>query len=188
MLTSTDPLPHRPRRVLVAGVAGSGKTTLAARIARITGGAHTEIDGLYHGAGWMPRPQFLADVETFTALDSWTTEWQYTAARPMLAERADLLVWLDVPFATVALPRVIRRTLHRRVFRQQLWNGNVEPPLRTIVTDPEHIVRWAVSTRGKYAGQVPAVELDRPELVIVRLHSPRDVERWLAGPLVDATR
>lgn len=59
-----DPLPHPPKRVIVAGVSGVGKTTLSRRIAVITGGPHTEIDAIFHGPGWTPRPEFLADVRS----------------------------------------------------------------------------------------------------------------------------
>jgi adenylate kinase family enzyme len=183
VFTADDPLPRRPRRVIVAGVSGCGKTTLAARIALLTGGAHTEIDGLYHGAGWTPRPEFLDDVTAFTALDSWTTEWQYSPARPLLADRADLMVWMDLPFLRVTLPRVIHRTLRRRRLQEQLWNGNVEPPLRTIFTDPEHIIRWAITTRNKYRERVPRLEADHPHLVVVRLRTTAEIERWMSGPL-----
>src|SRR5690349_10048858 len=138
MLTAGDPLRHRPRRVIVAGVSGSGKTTLAARIAAITGGPHTEIDSLFHGPGWEPRPSFADEVRALAATDSWTTEWQYTAARDILAERADLLVWLDYPFLRVTLPRVIRRTLHRSRSREVLWNGNIAPPLDRVHPPRSH--------------------------------------------------
>jgi adenylate kinase family enzyme len=188
MLTSDAALPHRPRRVVVAGVSGSGKTTLSDRIAGITGGAAVEIDALFHGPDWVPRTEFLPDVHAFTAGDSWTTEWQYGSARARLAERADLLVWLDLPFLRTTLPRVIRRTIRRRVRREVLWNGNLEPALATFFTDREHIVRWAISTRRKYRERVPALERKHPHLVIVRLRSRRDVERWLAGPLLGAVR
>ena len=106
----------------------------------------------------------------------------------MLAERADLLVWLDLPFMRVTLPRVIRRTIRRRVHREKLWNGNVEAPFRTFFTDREHIVRWAISTRRKYDVQVPLMEMEYPHLVVVRLRSQNDVERWLAGALSAAIR
>lgn len=180
-----DPLPARPRRVVVAGVSGVGKTTFSRRIAEITGIPHTEIDALFHGPDWTPRPAFLADVEALVAGDAWVTEWQYSDARPLLTARADLLVWLDLPFATETLPRVVARTLRRRLRRERLWNGNVEPPLRTFFTDPEHIVRWWFATRRKYLERVPALRLDLP---VVRLHSRRDVERWVAGPLTDTVR
>lgn len=186
MLRFDDPLPRRPRRVIVAGVSGSGKTTLAARIAEVTGGPHTEIDGLFHGPGWEPRPSFREDVLAFTAQEAWTTEWQYTSVRELLAERADLLVWLDPPYWRVTFPRVVRRTVGRRVRRTELWNGNHEPPLRTIFRDPEHIIRWSVSTRRTGAERVPAAERSHPHLTVVHLRSPREVTSWLAGPLTAA--
>lgn len=186
MLRFDDPLPHRPRRVLVAGVSGAGKTTLAARIAHVAGAPHTEIDALFHGPDWVPRETFLADVQALMAEESWTTEWQYASARPLLAERADLLVWLDVPFLTVTLPRVLRRTVRRRLRREALWNGNVEPPLWTFLTDREHIVRWSIATRNKYRTRIPDLGAAYPHLVIVRLRSPREVEGWLSGPLAHA--
>ncbi|MEJ3405620.1 AAA family ATPase [Rathayibacter sp. YIM 133350] len=186
MLRFDDPLPGRPRRVLVAGVSGSGKTSLAKRIAALVDAPHVEIDALFHGPGWVPREEFLDDVRSLVAGESWTTEWQYNAVKPLLAERADLVVWLDPPFATVTLPRVVRRTLRRRLRRERLWNGNIEPPLHTIFTDPEHIVRWSFTTRAKFAEQIPALESAHPDLPIVRLRSPREVEAWVGGPLVRA--
>jgi hypothetical protein len=44
-----------------------------------------------------------------------------------------------------------------RLSRQVLWNGNLEPPLWTILTDREHIVRWAWTTHGKPATRVAAL-------------------------------
>ena len=180
------PLPLLPKRVLVAGVSGVGKTTLAGRIAAITGGAHTEIDALFHEPAWTPRPQFLADVRSLVGTDSWTTEWQYDPARPLLAESADLLVWLDLPFIRVTLPRLLGRTIRRRWSREVLWNGNREAPLWTGLTDREHIVRWAIRTRRKYQSAVPGVLLEYPHLIVVRLRSQQEVEEWLSGPLAGA--
>jgi hypothetical protein len=87
----------------------------------------------------------------------------------------------------VTLARVIRRTLRRRFLRETLWNGNVEPPLRTIFTDREHIVRWAIATRKKYRTSIPQTERENPDLVIVRLRSQKDTEGWLKGPLANAS-
>ena len=156
LLGPADPLPHQPRRILVAGTSGSGKTTLAARIAVTLDVPHVEIDGLFHGPDWTPRPSFQDDVHRFSAEPAWVTEWQYGSVRGLLAERADLLVWLDLP-RSVVMRQVVRRTLVRRLRRQRLWNGNVEPPLRTFFTDREHIVRWAISTRRKYRERLPSL-------------------------------
>jgi adenylate kinase family enzyme len=185
MLGATDPLPHRPRRILLAGVTGVGKTTLARRLEGITGSPHTEIDALYHGPNWTYRETFLPEVDELIARPAWITEWQYRSARPRLAAAADTLIWLDLP-SRVALTRLIRRTVRRRVRREVLWNGNVEGPLWRFFTGRDHILRWALRTQRKYRELVPALEAQHPGLAIVRLRTSREIEAWLAGPLAAA--
>lgn len=184
MLGCADPLPKPPRRVLVAGPSGVGKTTLAVEIARRLGVPHLEIDGLYHGPNWIPRPTFAADVDKFTTQPGWTTEWQYRQVRALLVDRADTLVWLDHPRATV-LYRVISRTVRRRILRVPLWNGNHEGPLWTFFTDRDHIVRWSWRVYSWYTTAVPALVTRQTEvgLTIIRLRGQRQVDAWLSGPL-----
>jgi adenylate kinase family enzyme len=165
-------------RIAVAGVTGVGKTTLSQRISERTGIPHTELDGLYHGANWMPREEFVADVTALVARDSWVTEWGYSTARPLIAARADLLVWLDLPWR-ISFGRVLRRTLRRRRDREVLWNGNIEGPLWHFFTDPEHIVRWSIRTRRKMPPMIARVREAHPDLDIVRLRTPDEVDAWL---------
>jgi adenylate kinase family enzyme len=100
----------------------------------------------------------------------------------LLLRRADLLVWLDLPRAVV-VRRVVRRTAQRRINRTVLWNGNLEPPMSTFFTDHDHIVRWAWRTHHEHAQRVAAAVALRKNLVVVRLHSQREVDQWVAGPL-----
>lgn len=180
----STPAPGRPRRVLIAGTAGAGKTTLAGQISAILGIPHTEIDGLHHGPQWTPRPEFEADVRALAAGEAWVTEWQYAAARPLLLQRAELLVWLDLP-ERLRMRRLLGRTVRRRIRRTVLWNGNVEPPLRTIFTDPDHIVRFGWRTRRKYRGLPERVRQSAPQVDVVRLRSQHEVESWLASMRCD---
>ncbi|WP_313662749.1 AAA family ATPase [Cellulosimicrobium cellulans] len=176
-----------PGRIAVAGVSGSGKTTLARRLGARLGIPHTELDALHHGPAWTPRPAFLDDVWSLVAQDAFVTEWQYTAARPLVLARAEVVVWLDLP-THVTMRQVVVRTLRRSVRREVLWNGNVEPPLwRTWYRAPEeNIVRWAWTTRHKYRDLPAEVGRDAPDVLVVRLRSRREVERWLAAlPVVD---
>lgn len=166
----------------MAGTSGSGKTTTAARIAAVLRVPHTEIDSLFHGPGWTPRPSFEADVHRVAAGPAWVTEWQYDTVREHLADRADLLVWLDLPRALV-MRQVIRRTVIRRLRRETLWNGNREPPLWTIFTVPDNIIRWAWQTHHRSAERVRALVRERPELTVVRLSSRKEIDDWLRGPL-----
>jgi len=144
------------------------------------------MDALFHGPGWSPRPSFLEDVHRFTAEPAWVTEWQYSSVRDRLAVRADLLVWLDLPKATI-MRQVVHRTLRRRLRRERLWNGNLEPPIRTFLTDPEHIVRWAWSTHHQSASRVVAVMTEQPDRIAVRLRSHNEALTWLQGPLRDSS-
>lgn len=162
----------------MAGTSGSGKTTVAGMIGQAWELPHVEIDSLFHGPDWTPRKSFGADVDAFTRQDRWVMEWQYDEVRGLLADRADLLVWLDLPRALV-MRQVIGRTIHRRLRRQVLWNGNREAPLWTVLHDPEHIVRWAWRTHSQSAGRIEALQARRPELSIVRLTSRREVRSWL---------
>lgn len=168
--------------MLIAGVTGSGKTTLARRIASKFDLAHHEIDALHHGPDWVPRPEFLDDVRAFAATDRWVTEWQYTSKGTdnILAPRVDTVVWLDYSWSLVRR-RLIRRTLQRRVFRTRLWNGNVEPPLwsREAWTGENDILQWQKDTRFKWNERMPRIEADFPHLIIVRLRHPREAVRWL---------
>ncbi|PRA79956.1 AAA family ATPase [Microbacterium sp. MYb66] len=182
MLSADDPVPFRPERVLVAGVTGSGKTTLSGRIAEMWGLRQVEIDGLFHGADWIPRPQFLDDVRTFAAEDRWVTEWQYTSkgTDEFLTPRAQLAVWLDYPYRVVRT-RLLRRTVSRSLLRTRMWNDNVEKPIwKMFQADPEeNILAWQTKTLGHWAERMPGYVARFPHLTIVRLQHPRETERWL---------
>ena len=185
LLGPDDLLPSRPQRVLVNGTSGSGKSTLARLIGEQLDLPYTELDSLFHGPAWVPRETFRQDVDRFSSQDQWVTEFQYDPVRPMLAERADLFVWLDLPRRLVMM-RLVRRTLSRRWRRTALWNGECEPPLRTFFTDPEHVVRYAWRGHGSTRERAHAVMQTRPDLVVVRLRSAREVVRWLGTALPQA--
>ncbi|WP_198348413.1 hypothetical protein [Plantactinospora sp. KBS50] len=188
LLSWRDPLLWRPGRVLVAGTSGAGKTSLAAVIGMAWQLPRVELDALHHGENWTPRPAFMDDVRLFAAQPRWVTEWQFTAKLgDILSGRADLVVWLDHPRHLV-MRQVIARTVARRWRREILWNGNVEPPLRTVLTDPEHVIRWAWRTQGGPADRVGRLLRQRdPEVMVVRLRGRRQVRRWVLREAVAST-
>jgi adenylate kinase family enzyme len=182
MLRWCDPVRPEVARILVAGTSGAGKTVLARQLAAALDIPHVEIDALHHGPQWQPRPEFLAEVEAFSAGPDWVTEWQYDAVRELLADRADLLVWLDLPRAVV-MRRVIQRTLRRAWRREALWHGNREPGLHTVLVDRDQIIRWSWRTHPITCDRVIAAARARPQLPVVRLRSSREADAWLAGPV-----
>lgn len=175
------------RRLLVAGSSGAGKTTMARRLSAILGTPRYELDALHHGPGWVKRPQFEADVEAFSGGPCWVTEDQYhSALGDLLWERADTLIWLDLPRRTV-MQRVVRRSLVRASTRRELWNGNREG-FRDWV-DPEHPIRWSWAQYDRDREETAERVGRHPRLTVIRLQSAAAARRWtssLARPSRDA--
>jgi energy-coupling factor transporter ATP-binding protein EcfA2 len=180
MLSAADRLKPHPARVAIAGAPGAGKTTLARRLAPLLRAEAVELDELAHGPGWTIRAGFAGEVDAFTRRDRWITEWQFDEARPLIAARADTLVWLDLP-TRVVMRRLVRRTVADRRSKRELWAGNVEPPLWTVLVEPNHMIRWGYRSIGLVRQQVLAAEREYPRLRVVRLRSQADVDAFVAA-------
>ena len=167
-----------PRRVLVAGISGAGKTTLARKLARRWELPHCELDALHHGPGWVPRPEFRADVDRLVARDRWVTEDQYhSVLGDLLWEHADTVIWLDLS-RTLIMWRVVRRSLSRVITRRELWNGNRER-WRDLL-QPYHPIRWAWSKAHSRSRQTAERAARFPDVTVVHLRTAGEVRRWLA--------
>jgi adenylate kinase family enzyme len=161
-------------KIAITGASGNGKTTLAQTLERSAGLRHVEIDALHHGPNWEScGPDVLRErVIAATAGDGWVTDSTYKRMLgDLVVERADLLVWLDLPIPLV-ISRLLRRTavrIHRRVV---LWNGNVEEGWR----DAWRYLLWpALKTAVENRRTLPA---QYPQLV--RLRSDAEVAEFVA--------
>jgi adenylate kinase family enzyme len=173
------------RRVSVVGNSGSGKTTVGRRLAAALGVPFAELDAVFHQPGWteLPVDEFRARVAGLAAGDGWVIDGNYSRVRDLVWDRADTVVWLDLPRRRV-MWQVVGRTLRRGVTRQELWNGNRESLRNFVRRDPEQsIVRWAYTQHGKYQDRYAAANADPAwaHLRFVRLRSPADVRRFLAN-------
>lgn len=173
-----DVLSRTETRVAVAGVSGAGKSTLARSLSGLLDLPYEEMDALHWGPNWTSRASFLEDVRRVVAGDRWITEWQYSAARPLVIARSTALIWLDLPFR-VTLRRVVARTVRRRRARELLWADNVEPGLWHALLAPEGIIVWSVRTRNKYRRSIPRLQAEHPNLPVIRLRSQADVDHLL---------
>ena len=178
MLNADDRITWGPKRIAVAGVSGSGKTTLCDELAEVLRCERVELDSLYHGPNWTRRETFLEDVEDLISTPCWVVELQYREARPLIASRADTILWLDYP-TRIQMTRLIRRTVCRRLQREHLWNGNYEPPLWKFLIDEDHILRWGWRTRKKLKPVIPTLEGRFPGLHVVHLTHPSQTSQWV---------
>jgi len=166
-------------RVLICGISGAGKTSLAKLLEARLGLPRYELDALHHGPGWVKRPEFEAEVQAFAAGPRWVTEDQYQRfLGDLLWRRADTVVWLDFPRATV-MRQVIRRSFTRAATRAELWNGNRERFRNWI--DPDHPIRWAWTQHARKRACAMECIAAHPHLTVIHLTSAREARDGFAN-------
>lgn len=129
----------------MAGISGSGKSTVARELAAIAGVPHIELDGIHHQPDWEPLPkeEFRRIVAGAAAADGWVIDGNYSSVQPLIWARADTVGWLDLPQRTV-IRQVTWRTLRRVAGREVLWNGNRERWRNFLSWNPEQsVISWA---------------------------------------------
>lgn len=172
-------------RINVVGSSGAGKSTLAAAIARRAGIPRLELDAIHHLPGWVPRPldEFRDEIRRFVAQDAWVIDGNYTKARDVIWQRADTVVFLDLPRSTV-MRQLVLRSVGRTVRRTELWNGNRESLRSLLSPNPEeNVVLWSWKRYAVNRKRFDDARTD-PEwghLDFVRLRSHARARRWLEG-------
>ena len=168
-------------RIAVVGASGNGKTTLARALATRLGVPHVELDALHHGPNWSApsAEEFRAIVLPHLERDGWVVDGDYSSKLgDSVLERAETVVWLDQPLPLI-LWRLWPRT-YRRIRRgEELWNGNRES-WRGAFWGRESLFVWTIRTYFKKRRTFPAWFARYAHLRVVRLRSPREVERWLS--------
>jgi adenylate kinase family enzyme len=103
-------MPERFRRVLVVGISGAGKTTLAQLLAEATRLPLIHLDREHWLPGWQEpsRADWRGRVALLAAADAWIMDGNYTGSFDIRMPRADAIVWLDYR-PVKCIVRVLRR-------------------------------------------------------------------------------
>ena len=107
--------PPSPRRIIVRGTSGAGKTWMARAIGEILGIEPTEIDAISHLPDWQERPreELKTILSRVVESDAWIIDGNYGGTMGIRFSAADTVIFLDFP-RWLCIFRVIRRRLQYR--------------------------------------------------------------------------
>ncbi len=183
-----DPVVSSARRILLLGVTGSGKSTLARTLETRHGIPAVDVDALAWRPGWVKTPdaELRAAAAEVAKHEAWVLDSAWTAIRPVVLPRVQLIVALDLP-RRVSLTRLIARTARRVVTREPVCGDNVET-LRGVLSR-ESIIGWHFRSFASKRRQMTAWAQDPAMPPLLRLNTTADVEAFLArlAP-IDASR
>ena len=169
-------------KIQVVGSSCSGKTTLARRLSQLLAIEHMELDAQYWLSNWTARDrlEFHSVVSDTVEKNQWIVDGNYRSKLGnLVSDRADTIIWLDLPFITV-YRRVIIRCAKRIFSRAQLWNGNTEN-LRNLLFRRDSLLYWVPghwqSLKDDYGALFTENTNSRN---LLRFKSASELENWLA--------
>jgi adenylate kinase family enzyme len=165
------------KRILVIGTGGSGKTTVARRLAERTGLPLVHLDVHYWRAGWQPTPpeEWQVMVRQLVTADEWIIDGNYGGTLDLRLEACDTVVFLDIP-RIVCLWRVLKR--------QVRYLGRVRPDLapgcRERLSWEFLVWIWTYPTRRRGDILRRLAALDTQKRVAI-LRSSAEIDQFLAS-------
>ncbi|MFG1677498.1 adenylate kinase [Micromonospora sp. NPDC049282] len=168
-----------PARILVYGVYGAGKSTLAARLAERLALPWIPVDDLLWRPGWVEVPvaEQRSRIEAVCRRDRWILDGAYHGWRDVVLARAELVVGLDYPRG-LSFRRLLRRTAGRLVSGEEICNGNRES-LRSVLSR-DSILVWHASAFGRARRRMRAWQADPAGPPVLLFRTPAELDRWLA--------
>lgn len=96
----SDPRTARGHRIVVTGLAGSGKSTFSLALAAQTGLPVIHLDLEFWKPGWVapPESEWREKQSGVLAGDKWIADGNYRETLDLRLERADTVVVLDMPW------------------------------------------------------------------------------------------
>jgi adenylate kinase family enzyme len=163
------------QRVLVIGPCGAGKSTLARKLGNKLALPVFHMDQLNWRPGWIEssKAEIIAKLEQIVQGDRWLIDGTYGGTLVERLKHADTVLYLDYPIR-LCVARLLRRIwTYRGRTRPDMTEGC---PERFDLEFLIYLLRWNSGPRIRTEARLKGHE-DK----IIRLHSPDELQNWLAS-------
>jgi len=169
------------KKIAIVGSSCSGKTTLSKILEGRLGLRRIELDAINWQSNWqeLDYAEFKEIVTRETAADNWIVDGNYNSRlNGMVLQRADTIIWLNLPFLTV-YKRLFSRFYQRAVIGEELWNGNRET-LRNALFEKDSLLYWIPRQYWKIRKGYRRF-FNRPEHLdkLIEFNDAGSIETWL---------
>ena len=165
------------RKILIYGVTGAGKTSLATRLSRLTGIPCHLVDDMAFGPNWVPTDDEdqVRAIEVIVTQDEWILDTAYGKWIDVPLSRVDLVIGLDYSrFFT--FQRLFCRTF-RRIFTGEPCCGGNRESLR-LALSRKSILLWHFQSYSRKRQRMRDwYEQGSPRTLLFR--SPRELDQWI---------
>jgi len=180
------------RHIAVWGATGSGKTTLARRLAGTLGLPHIELDAIRHAGTWdavdFPEMRMTLRQRLEGCPEGWVIDGSYSPTHDLYLLQVETLIWLHVPWR-VSFWRLLKRTVTRAWTREPVYHedGPRESWRLTFLTR-RSILWWSISNhRNNVRNARERIAALPSKVAIYELRSALEVTAFEANVMKSAS-
>lgn len=170
-------------RINVIGTSGSGKSTVAKKIAKKLSIPYVEMDRIFWGPNWScpSDEEFFTNLKNEISSDKWVLDGNYTRTIPIKWKKAQLIVWVDLPFKNT-LYQAVTRAYKRAKSKDEIWpgTGNRES-FRKSFFSRDSIILWSIKNYKKVKIKYELCMKDEQysHVEFVRLRSHQEINDFI---------
>ena len=168
------------QRIMIVGGPGSGKSTLARWLGQRTGLPVQHMDQIHWKPGWIERTtaEKLPLIRAVEVQERWIIEGGLSSTYACRAERADVIIWLDMPVG-LRMWRAARRSWQ---YRGQARPDLPEGCLEQLNAQTLKFLKWIWDFRHTSREKIVDLIASQPQgKVIHHLQSPAAVMDFQAS-------